>query len=525
MKRSASRSSRDFPSQSKRRTSTGRYDDGSHERDERMTPERVMRRMARSPSPRPRYISPHRDEYTRTREIPPERYSFKVLCVSNLHPKASEEFIKETLYREYKKFRDVTIRISPNLEDRVAYVCFRTFEDAQEAKHANPRITFYGKLAIVEPIYEFPRGESRSITPEPPVYGRHSHSHSPEPERRRSIDPYDRYGSTSGVTQDPREFTPMDHHEYMLRQLSENHTAHSGPSHQSTITAPMGSGRTLPNEAPVMNRMNMTRTEREIVSLQGDEQEQSPRVRKFTTSQRKYLRRLLDSGMNYEAASARVLATRPKQMPLLKTEPRKRNNAMPSENRKVSVRDSEPLSTCRVSLIHRDHPFYLLSKDQMNALELAVSEEIDKIPVNGPKIQFRNWDVRHGMVVVDCTEEASVQWLMGIVARKKLVQGVSIIAVYGDNVPKTATCSIWIPAADKTSPSSILARIRKQNDVESDRWNILQVDADEKGRTIVLSIDEPSLNKLKKMNMKVFYLVRQLEIIRVGTGSRQPRRS
>lgn len=391
----------------------------------------------------------------------------------------------------------------------------RSFEDAYEAKLVNPRITFYGKLAIVEPIYESPRVESRSITPEPPEYGRQSHSHSPEPERRRSIDPSDRYGPTSGVTQHPREFTPMDHHEYMLRQLSENHTALSGPSHQSTITAPMGSGRTLPNEASVMSRMDKTRTERE-------KQEQSPRVRKFTTSQRKYLRRLLDSGMNYEKASARVLA-RPKQMPLSKTEIRKRSNAMPPQNRKISLRDSEPLSTCRVSLIHKDHPFYLLSKDQMNALELAISEEIDKIPVNGPRIQFKNWEIRQGLVVVDCTEEASVRWLMGVVARKKLVQGVSIIAVNGDNVPKTATCSIWIPAADRTSPSSILARIRKQNDVESDRWDILQVDADEKGRTIILSIDEPSLNKLKKMNMKVFYLVRQLEVIRVGTGSRQSR--
>lgn len=391
----------------------------------------------------------------------------------------------------------------------------RSFEDAYEAKLVNPRITFYGKLAIVEPIYESPRVESRSITPEPPEYGRHSHSHSPEPERRRSIDPSDRYGPTSGVTQHPREFTPMDHHEYMLRQLSENHTALSGPSHQSTITAPMGSGRTLPNEASVMSRMDKTRSERE-------KQEQSPRVRKFTTSQRKYLRRLLDSGMNYEKASARVLA-RPKQMPLSKTEIRKRSNAMPPQNRKISLRDSEPLSTCRVSLIHKDHPFYLLSKDQMNALELAISEEIDKIPVNGPRIQFKNWEIRQGLVVVDCTEEASVRWLMGVVARKKLVQGVSIIAVNGDNVPKTATCSIWIPAADRTSPSSILARIRKQNDVESDRWDILQVDADEKGRTIILSIDEPSLNKLKKMNMKVFYLVRQLEVIRVGTGSRQSR--
>uniref|UniRef100_A0A1B0GQM1 Uncharacterized protein n=1 Tax=Phlebotomus papatasi TaxID=29031 RepID=A0A1B0GQM1_PHLPP len=227
MKRSASR---DSPPRSKRRTSMGRYDDSS---DERMTPERVRRRMARSPSPRPRYISPHRDEYIRTREIPPERYSYKVLCVSALHPKASDEFIKETLYREYKKFGDFSIRISHDLEERVAYVCFRTSEDAREAKHAKPRIILYDKVAIVEPVYESTRHEyrvrPRSITPE---YDRHYYSRSPGPERRRPIDPYERYGPPPVVMHHPREFAPMGHHEYMPRGPPMHHVPiHPGPPH------------------------------------------------------------------------------------------------------------------------------------------------------------------------------------------------------------------------------------------------------------------------------------------------------
>lgn len=123
MKRSASRDSP--PIRTKRRSSIGRYDDSS---DERITPER-MRRRIRSPSPPPRYGSPHREEYVRPREIPPAAvgHTYKVLCVSALHPKAPDEFIKETLYREYKKFGDFNIKVSHDLEEgRVAYVCFRT---------------------------------------------------------------------------------------------------------------------------------------------------------------------------------------------------------------------------------------------------------------------------------------------------------------------------------------------------------------------------------------------------------------
>lgn len=109
MKRSASRDSPP-PSRTKRRGSVGRYEDSS---DERNTPDRHMRRrVVRSPSPRPHYATPpHRgEEYMRPREVPTERYSYKVLCVSALHPKAADDFIKETLYREYKKFGDFNIR-------------------------------------------------------------------------------------------------------------------------------------------------------------------------------------------------------------------------------------------------------------------------------------------------------------------------------------------------------------------------------------------------------------------------------
>ncbi|XP_055916656.1 RNA-binding protein spenito [Eupeodes corollae] len=218
MKRSASR---DSP-RNKHRGSMGRYDNGGSS-DERMSPDRLRRRMARSPSPRGRYMSPHRDEYVRVQS---DRPTYKVLCVSALHPKASDEFIKETLYRDYKKFGDFSIRISHDLDERVAYVCFRTPEDAREAKHHKPRVILYDKIALVEPVYESSsrneyRARPRSITP-PPEYDRHYYPRSPvappgPPERRRPpIDPYDRYGPPPpGPMHHPREFRPVVHHDYL----------------------------------------------------------------------------------------------------------------------------------------------------------------------------------------------------------------------------------------------------------------------------------------------------------------------
>ncbi|KAJ8937318.1 hypothetical protein NQ314_011957 [Rhamnusium bicolor] len=231
MKRS---SDRDTPPRSKRsRSSMGRYDDSS---DERITPDRIRRRgsRARSPSPRTRYVSPHRDEYMR----PPERsYPYKVLCVSALHPKASDEVIKDTLYREYKKYGDLSIRITHDLDERVAYVCFRNPEDARDAKHGKPRIIIYDKVALVEAVYEVPRtndvyrSRPRSISPE---YDRH-YAYARSPERLRPVDRYERtYGPPPGVPvhrEYRREAMPAPHHEYLARPPIHHGPPHMPPTH------------------------------------------------------------------------------------------------------------------------------------------------------------------------------------------------------------------------------------------------------------------------------------------------------
>ncbi|XP_054277753.1 RNA-binding protein spenito [Macrosteles quadrilineatus] len=225
MKRSPSRDTP--PLRSKRsRSSIGRYDDSS---DERITPERIRRRSrGRSPPSPRRYTSDsHRDEYARSRDVERSYHSYKVLCVSALHPKASDELIKDTLYREYKKFGDLSIRISHDLDERVAYVCFRSSDDARDAKHSKPRIILFDKVALVEPVYESSRSSSdiyrsrsrprsRSLSPD---YDRYYHR-SPGPDRHRP--PPDRsyerlYGPPPVLPHRDfrREGPPLPHHDFI----------------------------------------------------------------------------------------------------------------------------------------------------------------------------------------------------------------------------------------------------------------------------------------------------------------------
>lgn len=200
-------------------------------------------RGARSPTPPPRGASharyvdsgSHREDYARARELPPERsFSYKVLCISGIHPKANDEMIKDTLYRDFKKFGDFSIRITHDLDERVAYVCFRNPEDARDAKYSKPRVVIYDKVSIVEPVYERPADpyrRPRSMTP--PDYDRY-YSRSPGPrDRHRPLDPYDRvYGPPVALLprEMRRETIAPPHHDFVRPPL-HGPPLHSGPPH------------------------------------------------------------------------------------------------------------------------------------------------------------------------------------------------------------------------------------------------------------------------------------------------------
>ncbi|CAG0895099.1 unnamed protein product [Cyprideis torosa] len=160
------------PSPAPRRRSRGAYNDS----DSDSLPERRERRSSRdhrSRSPR----SP--SSRGRPRDSPPYDYrrserSYKILCVSGIHHKVSDETIRDTLYREFKKFGDVTVKIVHEPDERVAYVYFRSSEDARDAKKSKPRISFYETPCYIEPV-----NESASDYPPPPPRDRRRRSPSP----------------------------------------------------------------------------------------------------------------------------------------------------------------------------------------------------------------------------------------------------------------------------------------------------------------------------------------------------------
>jgi len=137
-------------SRKKRHSSVKKYDGSS---DERGLSEYVRSSARKPQSPRVSRYS-EIEQFDRSRDLNRLRATYKVLCVSALHPKASDERVKNILYREYRKFGEFSVKISHELDERMAYVCFKNSEDAKDAKHSKPRIHLFDKIALVAPVYE-----------------------------------------------------------------------------------------------------------------------------------------------------------------------------------------------------------------------------------------------------------------------------------------------------------------------------------------------------------------------------------
>ncbi|RWS07075.1 putative RNA-binding protein 15-like protein [Dinothrombium tinctorium] len=137
---------------------------------------------------------PLRDPYDDYPRMKPERDSppYKILCVANLNHKVSDAVIRDALLREFGRFGEVTVKVCHDSNERIAYIYFRSYEDAREARHAKARLVLFDKVVEIDPIFErammpSSSGRRRSLTPDygpPPRSMRGPPSPNPPSSRR-----------------------------------------------------------------------------------------------------------------------------------------------------------------------------------------------------------------------------------------------------------------------------------------------------------------------------------------------------
>ena len=101
---------------------------------------------------------------------------YKTLKISELGTQLSDEDIEDGLFHEFKKFGDVSVKISRSNDERIAFVNFRKPEDARAAKHARGRLVLYDRPLKIEAVY-INRRRSRSPVERDPYVTPPGHRH------------------------------------------------------------------------------------------------------------------------------------------------------------------------------------------------------------------------------------------------------------------------------------------------------------------------------------------------------------
>lgn len=102
---------------------------------------------------------------------------YKTLKISGLGSELNSEEIEDGLFHEFKKFGDVSVKISCENDERVAFVNFRRPDDARAAKHARGKLVLYDRPLKIETIYLSKR-RSRSPISKDGFPSGHRHLHS-----------------------------------------------------------------------------------------------------------------------------------------------------------------------------------------------------------------------------------------------------------------------------------------------------------------------------------------------------------
>ncbi|XP_024916025.1 putative RNA-binding protein 15 [Cynoglossus semilaevis] len=85
---------------------------------------------------------------------------YNTLKISELGTELNDEEIEDGLFHEFKRFGDVSIKLSRENDERVALVNFRRSEDARAAKHARGKLVLYDRPLKIDIVHRNRRGRS-----------------------------------------------------------------------------------------------------------------------------------------------------------------------------------------------------------------------------------------------------------------------------------------------------------------------------------------------------------------------------
>lgn len=156
----------------------------------------------------------------------------------------------------------------------------------------------------------------------------------------------------------------------------------------------------------------------------------------------------------------------------------------------------------RIVILPVDYPAVLLQREELTRLEELLVEEIGK--GWSVKLRFDGIAFRPGMLVVDCKDKPTADWLKEQAPQLSEWKGAPLKACLGVEVPPLHTIRIFCPRSAGQEPSKLLKLLDAQNDgLRTDIWRVFSNIDEPNGQLLTLGIDEMSARSIAEADHKL----------------------
>ncbi|KAJ8980511.1 hypothetical protein NQ317_007931 [Molorchus minor] len=217
------------------------------------------------------------------------------------------------------------------------------------------------------------------------------------------------------------------------------------------------------------------------------------------------------SEQNPEKTSKRGHSDTSTPSPLKKKSKQEPGGTIPSTSTGV-ITFKQALTSTKMAIAPTSYPEDKLTLEQAKQLQLAITKEIWKCePGTGP--QFAGSYPQTGVLIITCENEASKAWLKLKVPSLELWEGVSLRVDDAKEILKTNKVLVWVPTEflEVREPARILQLLQTQNmGLKTEEWRIIGSRSETQGITLVLGLDDKTLEELSKRGFKAYIGLTQI---------------
>ncbi|XP_017474312.1 PREDICTED: uncharacterized protein LOC108364938 [Rhagoletis zephyria] len=172
--------------------------------------------------------------------------------------------------------------------------------------------------------------------------------------------------------------------------------------------------------------------------------------------------------------------------------------------RKPGVSYASATKRIRLAVLPKAFPESTLTREDQGKIEDAIVEEMGK----GWRsiLQFDGIHFRPGLILVDCLNAESAEWLREIVPKLPDWDGAELTTCDGDNIPRVHVITTYLPKAAGVDTQKLLNLIIAQNEgMHTDLWKVYRSNDEKTGKLLTIGIDDRSLDAIKKKNCILRY--------------------